>query len=34
MNKNGESGNLIIEFDIIFPDVLGDDQIQKLSEIL
>lgn len=34
MNKNGETGNLIIEFDITFPDVLGDDQIQKLLEIL
>lgn len=34
MNKNGETGNLIIEFDISFPDVLGDDQIHKLLEIL
>jgi hypothetical protein len=25
---------LIIDFDVVFPDVLGDDQIQKLSEIL
>ena len=34
MNKNGKSGNLIIEFEIVFPDVLGDDQIHQLSEIL
>jgi DnaJ-class molecular chaperone len=34
MNKNGKMGNLIIEFDISFPDVLGDDQIQQLSAIL
>jgi len=34
MNKNGTTGNLIIEFDISFPDVLGDDQIKNLTEIL
>ena len=34
MNKNDQHGNLIIEFEVIFPDVLGDDQIEKLKEIL
>jgi DnaJ-class molecular chaperone len=34
INKDGNSGNLIIDFDVVFPDVLGDDQIQKLTEIL
>jgi len=34
MNKDGRSGTLIIDFDVVFPDVLGDDQIQKLTEIL
>ena len=34
MNKNGNTGNLIINFDISFPDVLGDEQIQQLSVIL
>jgi DnaJ-class molecular chaperone len=34
MTKDGKSGTLIIDFDVIFPDVLGDDQIQKLSDIL
>ena len=37
-NNTGTCGNisldLIIDFDIIFPDVLGDDQIEKLNEIL
>ena len=34
INKDNRTGNLIIEFDIIFPDVLGDDQIEKLNDIL
>ena len=34
MNKNGKTGNLIIEFEVSFPDVLGEDQIQQLSAIL
>lgn len=34
MNKNGQSGNLIIQFDVAFPDSLSTDQIQKLSDIL
>lgn len=34
MNKNGQTGNLIINFDVNFPDSLTDDQIKKLSEIL
>jgi DnaJ-class molecular chaperone len=34
MNKNGKTGNLIIEFDVSFPDVLGDDKIKQLALIL
>ena len=34
MTKDGRSGTLIIDFDVLFPDVLGDDQIQKLADIL
>jgi DnaJ-class molecular chaperone len=34
MTKNGTTGNLIIDFDVSFPEVLADDQIQRLSEIL
>lgn len=34
MNKGSDCGNLIIEFEVVFPDVLGDDQIEKLKEIL
>jgi DnaJ-class molecular chaperone len=34
MTKNGQTGNLIINFDIMFPDVLSNEQIQKISEIL
>lgn len=34
MNKGDQHGNLIIEFEVVFPDVLGEDQIQKLKEIL
>ena len=34
MTKNGNTGNLIIEFDVVFPDDLGEDQIRQLKEIL
>ena len=34
MNKNGQSGNLIINFDIVFPDQLSIEQVEKLTEIL
>jgi DnaJ-class molecular chaperone len=34
MIRDGESGNLIIEFDIEFPNKLGDEQIEKLKQIL
>jgi DnaJ-class molecular chaperone len=34
MNKNGQSGNLIVNFEVVFPDQLTAEQIQKLSEIL
>lgn len=34
MNKNGQTGNLIIEVDIDFPDMLSKEQTEKLREIL
>ncbi len=34
MKRDNITGNLIIEFDIIFPDSLTQDMIDKLSEIL
>lgn len=34
MNKNGQTGNLIVNFDIVFPDQLTIEQIEKLAEIL
>ena len=34
MMKNGESGNLIINFDIVFPDILSEEQIKHLATIL
>jgi len=34
MMRNGNSGNLIIEFDVKFPKSLTDEQINKLSELL
>jgi DnaJ family protein B protein 4 len=34
LNKNGNVGNLIIEFDIVFPDIITTEQMQLLSEIL
>ena len=34
MNKNGLSGNLIIEFDVVFPDELSAEQIEILANIL
>jgi len=34
MNKNGQTGNLIVNFDVIFPDQLTTEQIEKLAEIL
>ena len=34
MNKNGKTGNLIIEFDVDFPESLTDEQIQVLTETL
>ena len=34
MIRNGESGNLIIEFDIEFPNKLSDEQLTQLKQIL
>lgn len=34
MKRNGNQGQLIIKFNIIFPNSLTDDQIDKLKEIL
>jgi len=34
MMKDGNTGNLIIEFSVIFPESLTEEQIAKLSEIL
>ena len=34
MKRDNTTGNLIIEFDIIFPDTLTPDQMKKLSEVL
>jgi DnaJ-class molecular chaperone len=34
MNRNGNSGNLIIDFEIQFPDTLTPEQITGLSTIL
>ena len=34
MKRDNNTGNLIIEFDIVFPDSLTQDVITKLSEIL
>jgi DnaJ-class molecular chaperone len=34
MMKNNLKGNLIIEFDVIFPDSLTPDLIEKLREVL
>jgi DnaJ family protein B protein 4 len=34
MKRDNITGNLIIEFDIIFPDTLTPDQMNKLSEVL
>lgn len=34
MNKNGQTGNLIIEVEIDFPDMLSKEQTEKLREIL
>jgi DnaJ-class molecular chaperone len=34
MKRDNTTGNLIIEFDIVFPEQLSSDQINKLSEIL
>jgi DnaJ-class molecular chaperone len=32
--RDGNVGNLIIEFSLVFPENLTDEQIAKLSEIL
>jgi DnaJ-class molecular chaperone len=34
MVKNNQTGNLIVEFEITFPESLSEDQIQKLRDIL
>lgn len=34
MMRNNHSGNLIIEFDVVFPETLTSEQIEKLGEIL
>jgi DnaJ-class molecular chaperone len=34
MNRDGAYGNLIIEFDVVFPDALTAEQIKNISEIL
>lgn len=34
MIRDGHSGNLIINFNILFPDTLAQEQIEKLKEIL
>ena len=34
MKRNGHSGNLIINFNVAFPEKLSDEQIDKLSSIL
>jgi DnaJ-class molecular chaperone len=34
MNRDGTYGNLIIEFDVIFPDALTADQIKNISDII
>ena len=32
--KNNEKGNLIIEFEILFPDKLSKEQVEQLKDIL
>jgi DnaJ-class molecular chaperone len=34
MIKNGQTGNLIIEMSVIFPDSLTKEQIDKIRDIL
>ena len=34
MTREDTTGNLIIEFNVLFPDKLTDEQIEKLKEIL
>jgi DnaJ family protein B protein 4 len=34
MSRNNVSGNLIIEFDVVFPETLTKEQIDVLSNIL
>jgi DnaJ-class molecular chaperone len=34
INRDGTCGNLIIEFDVVFPDTLTADQIKQIGEIL
>jgi DnaJ-class molecular chaperone len=34
MKRENNTGNLIIEFEVVFPDSLTKDTINKLSEIL
>ena len=34
MNRDGTYGNLVIEFDVVFPDALTTDQIKQIGEIL
>ena len=32
--REGNVGNMIIEFNVVFPDTLSDVQVEKLAEIL
>ena len=32
--REGNVGNMIIEFNVVFPDALSDEQVEKLAEIL
>jgi DnaJ-class molecular chaperone len=34
LTREGHTGNLIIEFQIIFPEKIKEEQINKLREIL